>query len=67
MKKDERKQRWSLKGCVCGCEDTVSLTGAAFSRRQFVAGLTGAATAAAAGITRPIKAAPRQKIGRAHV
>ena len=53
MKKNERKQRWSLKGCVCGCEDTVSLTGAALSRRQFVAGLAGTATVAAAGLGRP--------------
>src|SRR6476660_2179060 len=56
VKKDERKQRWSLKGCVCGCEDTVSLTGAALSRRQFVAGLAGSATVAAAGVNRPIAA-----------
>ena len=52
MEKDERKQRWSLKGCVCGCEEMVSLTGAALNRRQFVAGLAGTAVAAA-GLSRP--------------
>lgn len=56
MQKNEGKKRWSLKGCVCGCEDTVSLTGAALSRRQFVAGMAGAAAAAATGLNGPTEA-----------
>jgi predicted TIM-barrel fold metal-dependent hydrolase len=50
MASQDGKLRWSLKGCVCGCEDAISLTGATLSRRQFVAGM-GAVTIAAAGAT----------------
>jgi len=42
-KKNGGKQRWSYRGCACGCENTFSLTGSALSRRQFVAGIAGAA------------------------
>ena len=56
MQKTVGKQRWSLKGCVCGCEETISLTGAALSRRQFVATMAGAAAVAAAGLGRPREA-----------
>jgi predicted TIM-barrel fold metal-dependent hydrolase len=43
------KSRLMMRGCACGCENTLSLTGAALSRRQFVAGAAGAATLAATG------------------
>jgi predicted TIM-barrel fold metal-dependent hydrolase len=50
------KSRWSLKGCVCGCEETVSLTDSTLSRRQFVAGVASAATLVATGLGHPAKA-----------
>lgn len=53
MNKHDGKRRLSLKGCACGCENTLSLTGSALSRRQFVAGMASAATVAAAGLGRP--------------
>ncbi len=42
-------KRWSRHGCACGCANTLSLSGAALSRRQFVQGVAGAATVAAVG------------------
>ena len=45
-------ERLSLRGCACGCENTLSLSGAALSRRHFMQGVAGAATLAAAGIGR---------------
>jgi 6-methylsalicylate decarboxylase len=56
MKENQDKKRHSLKGCVCGCEDTMLLTGAALGRRQFVAGMAGAAGLAATGLVRPMQA-----------
>ena len=51
MNEHDGKKRWSYRGCACGgCENTLSLSGAALSRRQFVAGMAGAATVAAAGL-----------------
>jgi predicted TIM-barrel fold metal-dependent hydrolase len=47
----------SLRGCACGCENTLSLSGAALSRRNFMQGVAGAATLAAAGIGRSSEAA----------
>jgi len=51
MKNQVGKPRRSLKGCMCGCEATVSLTGLTLSRRQFAAGVAGAAAFAAAGLS----------------
>jgi predicted TIM-barrel fold metal-dependent hydrolase len=48
--KNRGKSRWSMRGCACGCETTLSLTGSILSRRQFVAGAAGAAAIAAAGL-----------------
>jgi len=56
MQDHPSKRGWSLKGCVCGCEETISLTGATLSRRQFVAGMAGATAVAATGLYRPTKA-----------
>jgi predicted TIM-barrel fold metal-dependent hydrolase len=56
MQDHRSKRRWSLKGCVCGCEETLSLRGAILSRRQFVAGITAAAAVAATGLYGPTKA-----------
>jgi predicted TIM-barrel fold metal-dependent hydrolase len=44
-----------MRGCACGCDDTISLTGAALkpvdlSRRQFVGGAVAAAALAATGL-----------------
>ncbi len=50
--KDEH--RWSLRGCACCCESTLSLSGTALSRRGFVAG---AAALAAVGLGKPWSAA----------
>jgi predicted TIM-barrel fold metal-dependent hydrolase len=49
------KSRLMMRGCACGCENTISLTGSMLSRRQFVAGAAGAATLAATGfgLSRP--------------
>jgi predicted TIM-barrel fold metal-dependent hydrolase len=55
MSEQGGKQRWPA--CGCGCGNTLSLSGAALSRRQFVAGIAGAATVAAAGLGRPGDAA----------
>src|ERR1700744_5096139 len=49
----QETERLSLRGCACGCENTLSLSGAALSRRRFMQGVAGAATLAAAGIGRP--------------
>ena len=40
----------AMRGCACGCDDTVSLTAGGLSRRQFVAGATGAAALLASGL-----------------
>jgi 6-methylsalicylate decarboxylase len=56
MQDHPSKRGWSLKGCVCGCEETISLTGATLSRRQFVAGMAVATAVAATGLYRPTKA-----------
>jgi 6-methylsalicylate decarboxylase len=53
MSQRDRQHRWSYRGCACGCESTLSLTGSTLSRRQFVAGVAGAATLAAAGLGLP--------------
>jgi predicted TIM-barrel fold metal-dependent hydrolase len=52
MEKHKSESRWSYRGCACGCENTLSLSGAALSRRRFMQGVAGAATLAAAGIGR---------------
>ena len=57
MQKHKSEGRWSFRGCACGCENTLSLSGAALSRRNFMQGVAGAATIAAAGIIRPQNAA----------
>jgi 6-methylsalicylate decarboxylase len=49
------RSRMAMRGCACGCESTLSLTGASLtagtlSRRQFMVGAAGAATLAAAGL-----------------
>jgi len=41
----------ALRGCACGCDNTLSLQGATLSRRRFVAGMAGTATLAAAGLS----------------
>jgi predicted TIM-barrel fold metal-dependent hydrolase len=51
MKQLDGKRQLSLRGCACGCESTISLSGTALSRRQFVTGMTGAAVAAVAGLS----------------
>ncbi|WP_298257913.1 amidohydrolase family protein [Bradyrhizobium sp.] len=43
----EGKRRMLMRGCACGCGDTLSLTSRALSRRRFVAG---AAALAATGV-----------------
>jgi predicted TIM-barrel fold metal-dependent hydrolase len=50
MNEQDGKQRWLSRGCACGCGTTLALSGAALSRRQFVAGMTGAAAAATVGL-----------------
>src|ERR1700690_1088034 len=52
MNEHDGKQRWSYRGCACGCGNTLSLSGAALSRRQFVAGMTSATTVVAVGLGR---------------
>src|ERR1700731_3518142 len=52
MEEHKNETRWSYRGCACGCENTLSLSGAALSRRRFMQGVAGAATLAAAGIGR---------------
>jgi predicted TIM-barrel fold metal-dependent hydrolase len=44
------KARMSLRGCVCGCDDTLSLTGANLSRRRFLGQAAGAAAVAATAL-----------------
>jgi len=46
----QKSERLSLRGCACGCNNTLSLSGAALSRRHFMQGVAGAATLAAVGI-----------------
>jgi 6-methylsalicylate decarboxylase len=57
MNQHEARARWSYRGCACGCENTLSLNHASLSRRQFMAGVAGAATVTAAGLGRPERAA----------
>jgi predicted TIM-barrel fold metal-dependent hydrolase len=52
MNEHDGKRRWSRRGCACGCENTLSLSGATLNRRQFVRGVTSAATVAAVGLGR---------------
>ena len=47
---DEGKKRLSMRSCVCGCDDTLSLTDGGLSRRKFMASAAGAATLAATGV-----------------
>jgi predicted TIM-barrel fold metal-dependent hydrolase len=47
--KDNGEHRWSYRACACGCNDTLSLSDTALSRRQFVGGVAGA-TAMATGL-----------------
>ena len=44
----KNKHRWSCRGCACGCENTVSLSGATLNRRNFMRGVSGVAAALAA-------------------
>jgi 6-methylsalicylate decarboxylase len=53
MEKNDGKRRWSLKGCMCGCEDTLPPAGAALGRREFLAGMASVATIGATGMSRP--------------
>src|SRR5580693_2226694 len=46
---DEGKKRLSMRSCVCGCDNTLSLTNGGLSRRKFMASAAGAATLAATG------------------
>src|ERR1700733_16287873 len=48
-----KRSALSLRGCACGCNNTLALSSAALSRRTFMQGVAGAATLAAAGIIRP--------------
>ncbi len=50
MNEQDGKQRRLSRSCACGCGNTLALSGAALSRRQFVAGMTSAATAATVGL-----------------
>jgi 6-methylsalicylate decarboxylase len=51
-----------MRGCACGCDDALSLTGRKLNRRQFMAGAAGAATLAAVGLDR-IRPASAQDAG----
>jgi 6-methylsalicylate decarboxylase len=55
--KPKDKHRWSYRGCACGCENTISLSGATLNRRNFMQGVTGAAAMAAVGLGHPQRAA----------
>jgi predicted TIM-barrel fold metal-dependent hydrolase len=55
--KQKDKHRWSYRGCTCGCENTLSLSGATLNRRNFMQGVTGAAAMAAVGFGNPQRAA----------
>jgi predicted TIM-barrel fold metal-dependent hydrolase len=48
------KSRWSYRGCACCDGSTLSLSGAALNRRNF---MTGAAATAVVGLARPERAA----------
>jgi hypothetical protein len=50
----KKMQRWSYRGCACCDGSTLSLTGAALSRRNFIAG---AAVIAAVGLGKSGRAA----------
>jgi predicted TIM-barrel fold metal-dependent hydrolase len=55
--KDKKgEHRWSYRGCACGCENTISLSGATLNRRNFMQGVTGAAAMAAVGFGNPQRA-----------
>src|ERR1700710_3024691 len=54
--KPKDKHRWSYRGCACGCENTISLSGATLNRRNFMQGVTGAAAVAAVGVGNPQRA-----------
>jgi 6-methylsalicylate decarboxylase len=53
MNEQDGKRRWLSRGCACGCANTLSLSGVALSRRQFVRGMTSAAAVAAVGLGDP--------------
>lgn len=44
------KSAFSMRGCACGCDDTLSLTSGGLSRRSVLAGVAGAAAAAVTGV-----------------
>ena len=48
----EGNRRIPMRGCACGCDDTLSLTNGGLSRRKFMASAAGAATLAATGFGR---------------
>jgi 6-methylsalicylate decarboxylase len=51
------KFRMAIRGCVCGCDETLSLTAGALNRRNFVAGAAAlAATGLGAGLGMPRQA-----------
>jgi 6-methylsalicylate decarboxylase len=50
------KRRWSYRGCACCEGSTLSLSGAALSRRHFMQGIAGAAVVTAAGLGHPQRA-----------
>jgi 6-methylsalicylate decarboxylase len=50
--KPERRKSPPLRGCACGCEDTLSLHTGTLTRRSFMAGIAGAATLAATDLGR---------------
>jgi 6-methylsalicylate decarboxylase len=52
MKDQNEQSRRSFRGCACGCEKTLTLTGSALTRRRFMAGVAGTATLAATGLSR---------------
>src|ERR1700681_3576793 len=56
MNEQDGKQRLASRGCAGGCGNTLALSGAALSRRQFVAGVPSAATVAAGGLGHPRRA-----------
>jgi predicted TIM-barrel fold metal-dependent hydrolase len=55
--KPKDKHRWTYRGCACGCENTISLSGAMLNRRNFMQGVSGVAAMAAVGLGHPQRAA----------
>ena len=51
------RHRWSYRGCSCGCDSTISLSGATLNRRNFMQGVSGAAAMAAIGLGNSQRAA----------